>query len=183
MKRIRWDISAGAILLFALMYFFDAIGVVTAMLPAALIHELGHVAALRLCHCRLTRVSIGLTGAELDYAPQTEGWRRLVCLLSGPIAGLLYAFAACSVGTRFLNMSGTVSILLSAFNLLPILPLDGGRAIAAALTERQAQGISLSAALLLTAGGVLLAVRYTSFTLFVMGMWLSAVNIRSLFIR
>ena len=183
MKRIRWDISAGAILLFALMYFFDAIGVVSAMLPAALIHELGHVAALRLCHCRLTRVRVGLTGAELDYAPLTEGWRHTVCLLSGPITGLLYAVVACSAGARFLNMSGTVSILLSVFNLLPILPLDGGRAVAAALTERQAKGVSLAAALLLTAGGVLLAVRYTSFALLGMGLWLSAVNIRSFFKR
>ena len=42
MKRVDWNINAGAILLYALMYFFDDIGLTAALIPAVLLHELGH---------------------------------------------------------------------------------------------------------------------------------------------
>ena len=74
-RQIRWNISAGAILLFALMYFFDGRGLISALMPAVLAHELAHALTLRLCGCRLTRVSVSVFGAEMDYAPQINGLR------------------------------------------------------------------------------------------------------------
>lgn len=177
MKHIRWDISAGAILLFALMYFFDGSGLISALVPAALAHELGHILALRICRRRLTRISVGPTGAQIDYAPRLEGAKCIVCLLAGPLAGLAYALASCTLGGAFLRMSGAVSFLLSAFNLLPILPLDGGRIVGALLPERETLAVSLTAALLLLAGGALIAANFGSFALLLMGLWLAVSNL------
>ncbi len=178
-KHIRFDISAGAILLFALIYFFDGNGVVSALVPAALAHEAGHILALRACKRRLTRVFVSPTGAELDYAPRLEGGRRILCLIAGPLAGLAYTVAACTLGGTFLDLSGTVSFVLSVFNLLPILPLDGGQVIGAILPERNARAISLGAALLFLAGGAVLVLRFHSFALFGMGLWLVVANLRA----
>lgn len=177
MKKIR--ISAGAILLFALLYFLDGTGVVSAIVPAAIAHELGHLLTLRLCGRRLTGVSVSLTGVRMDYAPQIDGIRAMLCFLSGPLAGVLYAFAVCTFGGAFGRMSGAASFLLSAFNLLPILPLDGGRIISELLPERQSRRLSLAAALLLTIGGAVLCVQYSAFTLLFMGTWLVLCNLRS----
>ena len=180
MRHVQWDISAAAVLLFALVYFFDGSGIVSALVPAALAHELGHVLALRACSCRVTRVRLGLTGAELDYAPRLEGLRCAFCLLSGPLAGLLYALGACTAGGAFLRMSGAVSFLLSAFNLMPVLPLDGGRLVGLLLPEKQARRLSLAASLLLLGGGVAIAARFSSAALLLAGLWLAGANLRSL---
>ncbi len=180
MKRVYWNISAGAIVLFALMYFFDGIGLVSAMLPAVLMHELGHVLSLRISGSRLTRISVTLTGIEMDYAPQIEGLRAVLCCLSGPLTGAIYALTACTIGGAFGQMSGTISFLLSAFNLLPILPLDGGRITAALLPIRSARITSTLGAFLLLLGGAFLAARFSSFCLLLIGAWLTVCNLSGL---
>ncbi len=180
MKAIRWNISAGAILLYALLYFLDGCGIVSAVVPAAAVHELGHILALRLCGSRMTGFGLSLTGAQLDYAPHVEGPRAVICFLSGPLAGILYAFAACTFGGTFWRMSGAASFLLSVFNLLPILPLDGGRIAAELLPRGTTRRISLAAALLLLSGGIALWVRFSSWALLPAGAWLVMSNLRGL---
>ena len=57
-----------------------------------------------------------------------------------------------------LPLSAGMSLVLSAFNSLPALPLDGGRALAALAGERAAWTVSFFAsAALLTAGTALAA--------------------------
>ncbi|MGN1001309.1 MAG: site-2 protease family protein [Oscillospiraceae bacterium] len=178
MGGVRWKISAGAVLLIALAYFFDTSGLLSAFVPAAAVHELGHALALRLCGSRVRRVSLSAFGLEMDYSGRLTGGRELLSIAAGPLAGLLFALAASSVGGTFWPMSGAISFLLSAFNLLPILPLDGGRLIAALTGPALARRLSRAAALvLLAAGGVLLAV-YRSLSLLVMGLWLAVYNFR-----
>lgn len=178
MRRIRFEISAAAVLLSALLYFFDATGAVSALVPAALAHELGHILALRLCNSRVTRVRVALTGVELDYAPGLEGGKRALCCLAGPLFGCLYAAAANAIGGRFLHMSGAISLLLTGFNLLPALPLDGGRCAAALLPERAARALSCCTAFLLALTGCWLALRYGLVSVLIMGVWLTACNLK-----
>jgi Zn-dependent protease len=178
MRRVRWDVRAGAVLLFALAYFFDGSGVVSAAVPAALAHELGHLLPLRLCRRRLRRVRVGLSGLELDYAGRLEGWRALVCIGGGPLAGLLYAVAACTLGGRFLRMSGAVSFALSAFNLLPILPLDGGRLVAALAGGALAARLSRLAAATLALAGAAACAALRAPALLLAGAWLLLCNFR-----
>lgn len=179
MRRVQWRISAGAIVLFALMYFFDGSGVVPAALPAIAAHELGHLIPLRLCRRPLRRVTVGLFGLEIDYAGRLEGLAALLCIGGGPLAGLLYALAACTLGGAFFRLSGAVSFVLSAFNLLPILPLDGGRLIAALTDGRFAAKLSQIAALLLTLGGAATTLRLRAPALLLAGAWLTVCNFRS----
>jgi Zn-dependent protease len=90
----------------------------------------------------------------------------------------LYALIACTAGGAFLRMSGAVSFLLSGFNLLPVLPLDGGRLVALLLPEALARRLSLAAAILLLGGGAAIALRFSSFGLLLAGLWLFLSNLR-----
>ena len=180
MRRIvRCQISAGAILLFALFYFFDGVGIVSAVVPAVLVHELGHVLALRVCGSRVTLVRVSLTGIELDYAPRAEGLRAAACFLSGPLFGALYALAALAQKGSFWRMSGASSALLTAFNLLPVLPLDGGRAVSLLLKASYARRVSLLAAVTVLAGGLIMLMNRGSAMTLLLGVWLTLCNLSS----
>ena len=174
MSRVRWSVGAGALLAAALVYFFDDSGLVAAVAPAAAVHELGHILALRALRRRLTRVRVALSGVELDYAPALEGAKCALCALAGPLAGIAYAVAACTLGGEYFRLSGAASFLLSCFNLLPALPLDGGRAMAALLPERAARIVSRLTAAAVLLAGTLLAARGGAPVPAAMGLWLCA---------
>ena len=178
MKNVEWNVSAGAVLLFALMYFFDGSGLVSAAVPAVLVHELGHLIPLWLTGQRLRRISVGVFGLELDYAGYLEGAAALLCIGGGPFGGLAYALLTCSLGGAFWRMSGAVSAALTAFNLLPILPLDGGRLVVVATDTAFAGKLSRVAALLLMLGGAFIALRFHALSLLLMGAWLTVSNFR-----
>ena len=178
MNRVRRRVSPPALLLLALAYFLDGSGAVSALVPAALVHELGHVLALRLCRRRLTGFSLTLGGAALDYAPRLEGAQAALCALSGPLFGGVYAVCACSLGGGFWRMSGTLSFLLSGFNLLPILPLDGGRIAAALLPARSARRLSLIAAAALFLACAAVCLRFGTILPLPIFAWLLACNLR-----
>lgn len=178
-RRIQWKISAGAAVAFALLWFFDADGLVAATVPAVLAHELGHAAALRLCGARLRRVSVGLAGIEINYVNLISRGRTALSLAAGPAAGLIYALTACRFGGEYLRLSGAVSFVLTIFNLLPVLPLDGGRLVAELTDEALAGTLSRVASLLLLAGGAALLFAYRAPALFAAGLWLTACNFRS----
>lgn len=178
MGGVRWKIDAGAVLLLALAYFFDTSGMLSAFVPAAAVHELGHALALRLSGSRVRRVSLSAFGLEMDYAGSLSGVRELFAIAAGPLAGLAFAVAASSVSGAFWPMSGALSFLLSVFNLLPVLPLDGGRLVAAVTDPELARKLSRIAALLLAAGGAGLLAAYRSPSLLAVGLWLAVYNFR-----
>lgn len=127
------EFSAGFMLLASLLWLLDDSGILSALLPAALAHEFGHALALRCCGTRVTRIRFEACGLRMDYSGVLTDGEALLCALAGPGAGLLYAFAAaCAghiLGGDYLLCTAGVSLLLSAFNLLPAPMLDGGRAL------------------------------------------------------
>src|SRR5712691_8224979 len=64
-----------------------------------------------------------------------NAWKEARVALAGPILGSLGAAAVYAAGvaydSRFLKAMAFVGFLINLFNLLPIVPLDGGRAVAA----------------------------------------------------
>ena len=61
------DISPAALLIFALLWFFDGDGIYAAALPAVAVHEAGHALFLRLAGLKIRRLSFGLAGLEMDF--------------------------------------------------------------------------------------------------------------------
>ena len=161
MRRLKIRISAGGVLLLAALYFCLDARELAALLLAAAAHELGHIAALRLCGARLGGLSADLAGPLLTARGALGRGRECICLAAGPAAGLLYAFAAACAGGALLSLSAGLSLALSAFNLLPARPLDGGRILEALLGEGPAAacGLAVSAALLAAGTALLCAGR------------------------
>jgi len=176
MKRISYKISAGAILFFAAAYFFDDAGVVAAALPAVFVHELGHILALQAFGARINRVSVGVFGLEIDYAGFVSAPKTALALFAGPLFGGLYALTAVYIKNRFLMMSCSISLMLTVFNLLPVMPLDGGRLVACALAPEMARRLSMVCAVILALGGAISFVVFGSASLLIISAWIFVYN-------
>ncbi len=101
------------------------------------IHEMGHVLEARRQGIKTSApMFIPFLGAliALKELPP-NAWREAQIALAGPIVGSLGAAATWGLGVALdsdlLVALAFVGFLLNLFNLLPVVPLDGGRAVAA----------------------------------------------------
>ena len=94
---------------------------VIAMILGAAIHELGHIAALRILRIPVYQMRIRCTGAYLETGIMTPV-QEIFCAASGPIAGLMMLLLG-----PILPKTAFVCLVHSLFNLLPVYPFDGGR--------------------------------------------------------
>ncbi len=127
------DISAGAILLLSVIYFFGGITSLAALTLAVLVHELGHITAIVLCGGRVHNLNVTLSGLCISCSGTMGTGETAICLCAGPAAGFALAYAASYLGNLSQNLllikTAGFSLILSVYNSLPALPLDGGRAL------------------------------------------------------
>lgn len=121
----------------AAVYFLDAY-ILTSVIVAAAVHELGHIIALNAAHFRINGFAAELGGLRIEYSGENAPAFHALAALAGPLAGLGFAFL-CSflarvTGISWFALTAGISLVLSLFNLLPVLPLDGGRTLVAALS-------------------------------------------------
>lgn len=184
--RPRLEASPGFLLLLGALYWLDeGVGLLPWGLLACVVHELGHVAAARCCGGRVERLSLTAVGAELSFsyrAPLTYGRDSLVAL-AGPGANLLLGGLFYWQGR---HLPAVLSLGLGVFNLLPILPLDGGRVLYGLLAERLDPDwadrlLTAFAGCLvgvLAGVGTIAAVHYANVSLLLTALWLLAGVIR-----
>lgn len=128
MSDLRLQVGADFALMAAALYFLGGLGALCAVMAASAVHELGHLLALELVGARPMRLRLGAGGAVLDYALEPTPGREALVLALGPAAGLLFGLLCLSLGNgAFFRCTGFAALLSTAFNLLPALPLDGGR--------------------------------------------------------
>jgi len=92
-------------------------------LIAVFFHEFCHWLGVKLGGGSVLQLTVGLSGANMESTAMSER-QRLLAVLSGPAGGLLLLLLA-----RWFPKIAICSWLLSMYNLLPVLPLDGGRAL------------------------------------------------------
>lgn len=172
--RIRPVFWASCVLLGVIFYRDPEVGGmamfwfwVAAVLFSLIVHETSHILMARLFGTRLRVVLAGL-GGQVYGLEERKWWQRVLILLSGSLGnllllGILWAITAIPLPNdqlslewrSFLGNAAKVSMWINAFwsllNLLPLWPLDGGRAaveIGEALLGSRGQTIALLASLL-----------------------------------
>ncbi len=101
-----------------------------AIFSAAALHELGHLAAVRLLGGRTAGFTLTPFGGELRAAGLSYPG-ELAAVLAGPGTNLLTCLVLTSLPSALTELGYTflgANLVLGVFNLLPAAPLDGWRA-------------------------------------------------------
>ena len=157
----RITISLALTLAAAFIYYVVSIETAIAIALPVAVHELAHIIALRFFGLKVKSVRAELTGLCIDYCGFAEPVAHIAAAFAGPAGG----FIARETGCAWMELSAGISLLLSVFNLLPVLPLDGGRILLGLMTmllgartgERIAYRISIAITVLLLIAGTVLA--------------------------
>lgn len=113
------------------------------LIVSVLVHEICHALVARAFGGRVEHIALTFTGGHTQYRAEKVGaLGSLLVSLAGPasnlvLAGLAWALAglpaAGSASAQVLSITATLNVALAMFNLLPGLPMDGGRALETAL--------------------------------------------------
>jgi Zn-dependent protease len=108
---------------------------------SVLVHEIGHALVARQLHVPIVGIDLHFFGgaAKMARMPATAGHEILIAVV-GPVvsfvvAALGFALFIATGLQGFLYLT-VINALLGGFNLLPALPMDGGRVLRAALSRR-----------------------------------------------
>ena len=110
------------------------------LICALAIHELCHILAICFLGHSVMLVRLELSGLRIEYSGLMTSFHMLVCAAAGPIGGSLFGVLILLIEpfyqSEFLVDAAEFSLLLSGFNLLPILPLDGAFVLKSLLEYR-----------------------------------------------
>ena len=123
MGRPRIEILPETYFLAAVWLLIPPLRLLFSWAVAVAVHEFGHMLAVRCCGGQIHRIRVLPLGMELGIAPLPPQ-QEFLCALAGPAAGiLLLPFL------RWIPELALFGLLQTVCNLLPIYPLDGGRAL------------------------------------------------------
>ncbi|MBQ8408373.1 MAG: hypothetical protein IJY39_05855 [Clostridia bacterium] len=159
MKKIKFGL--GGLLMLSAMMISDSAAVLTIYLGAALLHELGHLAAARLLGIGIKEIRFDFSGVRICTEEGLTSYRQeLLLSLAGPTVSLASAFAVMATNALWggdlqslLSGAGVFlsspqdgagspwgffalsSLIQAISNLLPVESFDGGRALYCALAS------------------------------------------------
>jgi len=126
---------------------------------SVLIHELGHALTARAYKVQTREITLWLLGgvAQLEQMPRTRGAEAAIAIAGPVVSVLLSGFFGvlrglvpdtATEGQFVLGYLSLVNLSLALFNLLPALPLDGGRILRSllALYKPYLEATSIAAA-------------------------------------
>ena len=105
---------------------------------AALLHELGHILMMKRYHIRIRGLRLRLFDVLIEADEPPTFWADIAVTSGGVCMNLLCAVLLTPLSIKL----GAPHIFLGAFNLLPILSLDGGHLLELCLMRRVSQRIS-----------------------------------------
>lgn len=127
--------------------FFWLIGRVNELLIIFIsitIHELGHLLIAKCFNININKLALTPIGfmANINYSDYKRYYHEIIISIAGPAVNLLAALAGYIISLYFLDKFNNIGFFilvnfsLAFINILPILPLDGGKIFRAALFFR-----------------------------------------------
>ena len=119
------------------------VAVVLLAFSSVVLHELGHALVARHLGVRVAGIELHFFGgaARIVDVPRRAG-DEIAIAAAGPavsfaIAGIAHLLGAVGGGAgAFFHLVGWINLVIGAFNLIPALPMDGGRILRAILARR-----------------------------------------------
>lgn len=101
-----------------------------AILLVILLHELGHAGAAKMFKAHVEAIVIGFGGRTI-YTGQLTPWQKFMVSVAGPLANLatIPLMMVLLPEAGFGQIVILWSLILGLFNLMPMLPLDGGHLV------------------------------------------------------
>jgi Zn-dependent protease len=131
---------------------------------SVLLHELGHAVVARKLRVHVSGIELGFLGgaAKMTNLPANAN-TELMIAAAGPAVSLVLGGVGLGLGALFgsplIALVGWINLVIAAFNLIPALPMDGGRILRAALSKRmsfvRATDLSVTVARVVAVGFVL----------------------------
>jgi len=135
-KKGAWTLLIVTVALFFLAGFVDfSLGGIIILVSVLLVHELGHLLTMKLLkYSDVKMFFIPFLGAAVSGKSKDDSaLKSCIVSLMGPFPGILLAipcyFLFPLTKNYYFLKTAEILIFLNVFNLLPIMPLDGGRII------------------------------------------------------
>jgi len=130
----RYKTTVSALVMIAVMGPLFGFNLIVALILMLVLHEAGHIYVLwRLKVPFSTPVFIPFIGAAITTSEIGNLWDEAMVGLGGPLLGTVTSLLALLLGMHldsdFIFLAGAVGAWVNLFNLIPIVPLDGGRAL------------------------------------------------------
>ena len=123
------------------MYVLDFGQVFLPTFIAVFLHEAAHIIAIKLVGGEIDKIDIRAFGISVNV-PGMEYLsysKEIIIAAAGPLAGILVASIAYATAKVFgiysLGYFIGINIIITAINLIPVYPLDGGRIVLCALLK------------------------------------------------
>ena len=139
------ELNLSFLILLALVFVayggFVGVFVVGLAFASVLLHELGHAVVARRLGVRTSGIELGFLGgaAKMENLPTTAN-TELAIAAAGPAVSVVLGGIGLGLGALFgaqlLTLVGWINLVIAGFNLIPALPMDGGRILRALLSKK-----------------------------------------------
>ncbi len=133
------EIHIWFILLFSAGLFFDFFEALVIAYSITAVHELAHIFVAKMCRVEVDGVEILPFGITMRLAKNciTNTYDEIKIALAGPLSNFLIAYFVYGFyDGMYREYVITASLAMGIFNLLPALPLDGGRILRAFMVKK-----------------------------------------------
>ena len=120
---------------------FVGVMIVLMAFASVLLHELGHAIVARKLNVHVSGIELGFFGgaAKMENLPRKAD-HEVAIAAAGPAVSLMLGGAGLGLAALthigLFAMLGWTNLIIAGFNLIPALPMDGGRILRALLTRR-----------------------------------------------
>ena len=127
---VKFSVSIGFLCVITIMLYLDKTGYMMPTLEAVLLHETGHILALKILKQPPDRVELKIGSIALNGRYNLNNMGTAIMLFSGPMANFTASLLLFSgykyCGKEVLLVNCIIMLIVGIYNLLPITGLDGG---------------------------------------------------------